>query len=230
MKPLSKSSILSYEHCPYAYYLQKIKRLVPKVVPKALIKGSKVHDLMDTFYDIKGETVREKAKVLCAKKDAQEYHAPIKNFIKFNEKLEKQKYEINPILRESKLIDYKNNIIGIIDCVHKTKDKLILLDYKTGKKHSLKKYRFELALYAHLLEVTKNITVTHWGILFVDHSPIPVIEPISRVEMLEALDKVENVRANILAENFERKPSRLCAWCTCYQNNWCNGKMEEDLK
>lgn len=222
---MSKSAVLCYRQCPYRFYLEYIKKVPRKVIPKALKKGSEVHDLMDKFYDTKSTTITEAVKEIKQNPLMTEHKEVMNNFIKFNHEVisEGEDKLIKPLFKEIKMYDHETNISGRVDAIQADGNKLILIDYKTGKEHSLKKFRFELALYTYLFEKQYNQKITHWGIYFVDTDKFKV-EPKDTQEMVNALKEVADVRILVNAEKFDKKPSWLCKWCSSFQSGYCSGK------
>lgn len=222
---MSKSAVLCYRQCPHRFYLEYIKKVSRRVTPKALKKGSEVHDLMDVFYNTKATTITEATKEIKQHPLMKEHKEVMGNFIKFNKEIVSEDTDrlIKPLFKEVRMYDPETNTSGVADAIQKDIDKLILIDYKTGKEHPLNKYRFELALYTYLFEKLHNQKITHWGVYFVDAHKFKV-EPKNEQEMVKALKEVSDVRKLIKAEKFNKNPSRLCRWCSCWENGHCDGR------
>jgi len=226
---LSVSKVTEYEKCPYSYFLTNIKKEKWDVMPIQLKEGIEKHDMF------------EKAVILarCKNKDCtaiaqeikrlpryEQYKNDCNNFIKFCQEIEKKGGNPIPEFVELRMFNKDLNFAGIIDRVDYDDNSILILDYKTGKDHPIKEYYFQLAVYVHLFEQEHNKKVTHWGIFF-SKSGKTVIEHIERKEVEKALERIKVVR-NLIAfsidtNEFPKQPSRLCDWCSWFQNKKCEG-------
>ena len=208
MTRLSKSKILCFSQCPRKYYLQNVEKVKVDKVPEALQKGIEVHSAVE-YYNKNGKWQSE---------IIDKYPDIAKNFIEFFKVFGK------PIESELKIYNEQLGVVGVIDAVYLDNEKLLVLDYKTGKKHPIKDYRFELAIYTKLYEDWKHITIHYWGINFLD-AGVKLIEAVDREEIEKALVKVKETREQIQdcekTGNWEKCESYLCNWCEYRQSGDC---------
>ncbi len=192
---LSKSSIHIYEFCPFRFYLNKVKKIEePGGKPYAMERGIEIHDeLYNAIYR----------------------HQPVK---KFKEIVENTKALLGKLGKYRILLSeytlnafYKDmELIGIVDLLIQSGDRIILIDYKTGKDRGLSHHRFELALYTYILN-QNGIEPTHWGIIFVDYNKI-YIENVKEEIVDRAVGKAYDIYLKIKDGNFN--PNRFnCSYC-----------------
>ena len=202
---MSKSSIHTYEFCPFRYFLTYVKKLnEPKVY--VMERGVNIHDAIYNF-------------LINNKTPPEEYQEQVAFVVATLNKL--KPYKI--LLAEEKLTTEFENIelVGITDLLIQHKDKVILFDYKTGKDRGLQHHRFELALYTFILQ-QNNINPTHWGIMFVDEKKV-YVEPIIGREIQKALGKVYDVYLRVKEKRFA--PTKVnCRFCP-YKDD-CNVFIE----
>lgn len=209
---LSKSKVLCFQQCPYKYFLQNVEKVKIDKIPEQLQKGIEVHKLFEDYNKLCQLGV----------------HMVPDKFSEIMKKFAKH-YEIfgKPIYSELKIYNKQLDIVGVIDAVHLDKDKVLVLDYKTGKKHPLKDYRFELALYAYLYEQETNHSVDFVGIYFADAGEF-VGEKLDRNEIDKVLEKIKDVKEQIQdcekLGKWEKNETYLCNWCEMRQNGFCNGE------
>ena len=222
---MSKSAVLCYRQCPHRFFLEYIKRMPRKITPKALKRGSEVHGLMDSFYDTNATTITEAVKEIKQNPKFEEHKEVMGNFIEANKEVLSEGKDLltKPIFKEIKMYDQETNISGIVDAIQMDGNKIILIDYKTGKEHPLKDYRFELALYTYLFEKEYNQKITHWGIYFADANKFKIEEKDTK-EMVKALKEVADVRALVKEKKFDKKPGWMCKYCSSWENGYCDGK------
>lgn len=223
---LSKSKVLCYENCPFKYkkiYIDKIER---KVEPKALKRGTEIHEMLEDFYKPKTTNIGELKNEIKKHPKFKEHEKSIKSFVKVVEEISTDKKVTKPMFREIKIIDEELNIAGVIDRVDFDGKNKAIIDYKTGKVRPIANYRFELALYAYLFEKEYQQTITHIGVWFVDHQKL-ITEELNRKEIITAIEKVRKVRGEIRKEHFPKTPNRFCKWCEVYQNGFCNMEVEK---
>lgn len=223
---LSKSGVQQYKSCPFSYYLLNVEKLVPEVKPAAMERGSIIHKMFEEFFATPGRTVKEKTNLyLKSNQHLSITNAtPFKNFIFWVYGREKAGKDFMPHMVEKKLYDEENDIVGVVDCVIKNNEEYTLIDFKTGNAHNLADYRFELAVYAHLLKKLKGINVSKWGIFFVDHHKGPVTENVIPEMINACLNTIKEVKEKVLNKNFPKNISGRCSYCMCYMNGWCDGK------
>ena len=225
---LSKSQINNYESCPQKWKLDKIDK-IPQPPSPILERGKEVHAVLEHFYE-GAETVTEAVHNMLDNPLARKHNKEIKNFIEFNKRLSSDgETLLHPVMIEEYLKDKELNISGFVDAVYvNERDETLVLDYKTGKLRPLSHHRFELALYARMVELNKGVVPTHWGIYFVDHDVLKT-ERVKEDEVYKAMAKVHEVRSKINAKEFPRRPKYPCTWCPYYKTH-CPGGGKWEVK
>lgn len=223
---LSKSSIGTYESCPWQWKLLKIDKLKPRMMP-ALMNGIKVHNICENFY--KGVTTLDEAIDKFSQNEfVSTNFEKFKNFIQFNKQLSTEgKLLRKPLMNETRFRNEELNISGVVDVVFKDDSgNVIILDWKTGKTRGVEHHRFELALYYLLIKGAQpNLNITHWGIFFLDELDIEQAfqkEKVNMKEVEKAIKKVENTRKRIQLREFPKKSKYGCQYCGFYKNG-CEG-------
>lgn len=207
MRVLSKSQANLFMDCPYKWkkcYVDKI-RSEPSVHQA---RGIRIHEKIENFYK----------KMLPDDE--------LKNFIKHElDRMNKliasgkaEKKYFLPLFQELKMQNDELGIKGIVDAVYinPDDDKLIVMDWKTGKyyKNNFDDYRFELALYSELL---RNSDITdeapgYWGIYFSDADEL-FFEKIEQKYIDKMYEKLDEVRKGIESEDYKPKKNKWCYFC-----------------
>lgn len=169
---LSKSAVNSFLKCRREFkyaYIDKIEQ-----EPNEYMQlGTDVHQIAEDFIKkggIYSDDYRQKLQEL-----ADEYGSEFDLDIHLNHladffedvfQNEKMHYEV--FCAEEFLYDKEHNFSGLCDLVVRDENNdLIIIDYKTGKSGSIKKYRLELTYYKMLLEAKyPNVDVISAGIFF----------------------------------------------------------------
>ena len=206
-RTLSKSQVNLFLDCPYKWkkvYINKI-RSKPSLAQQ---RGIDIHSKIEKFYrDPKPD------------KD-------LKNFIKFElqrvknmikEKKFDKKY-FYPIFQELKMQNEEIGLKGICDAVfiNPKDDKLIVIDWKTGKYYpkDFDKYRFELAVYAELLKHSDKTdeVPAYWGIYFSDADKL-FFEKIDQKYIDKMYETVEEARKGMESGDYFPKKNKWCWFC-----------------
>lgn len=195
LEHLSKSSIKNYIECPFKFYCQNLVGITG-VKPYAFVKGNEIHD-----------TLHE---AIVFKKQVKDFPQQV-NFVKsVFKKLEPWSLVVAEKRLNATYIDLK--LVGLMDIVVKTVgDRIIILDYKSGKEYPFSGYRFELGIYYYILK-QNGIIATHWGIIFTDQN-IVKIEPVKLDKVNESIAKAYQVWTEINDKKFDRKISTKCNYC-----------------
>lgn len=207
MKILNKSQANLYIQCPYKWkkvYIDEVQS-IPSPAQK---RGTNIHNKIENFYkNPKADT-------------------DLKHFIKFEIKRIKDmiaaekfhhKYFF-PLFQELKLLNEEIGLKGTCDAVYinPKDDKLIIVDWKTGKYYPDKfdDYRFELAVYAELVKHSGKVDEepAYWGIYFVDQDKL-FFEKIDKKYINKMYETMEEVRKGIKEENHEPKKNQWCYFC-----------------
>ena len=150
---LSKSKINDYLQCPRKFryrYIDEIK--VPQNIYFKM--GSDVHQIAEDFINIwKRDNSIDILKTLL------ELEAPYEGDYKrhcihmasfFTEKLIDEEYDV--FSAEEYLLSERYNFSGLADIVLEKDGELTVIDYKSGRSHTVKKYVTELCYYKMLIE------------------------------------------------------------------------------
>ena len=210
---LSKSQANLFIQCPYKWkrvYVDNIRSLPSP----AQERGIKIHEKIEKFYKnmkpdedlkhfIRFELQRAKDLFKSGKKDMKYFY---------------------PLFQELKMKNEEIGLKGIVDAVYinPDDDKLIIIDWKTGKfyRNKFDDYRFELAVYAELLAHSGKVDEApgYWGIYFVDQDKL-FFEKINKDYITKMYETMKKVREGI--KNGEYKPKRNI-WCRyCQFKNEC---------
>ncbi|MDP3013528.1 MAG: PD-(D/E)XK nuclease family protein [Candidatus Subteraquimicrobiales bacterium] len=235
---MSKSRVLNYINCPQKFeydYIFDMRFMDDEPEEGSpLRKGSELHKIFEDYYTI------EEAKNLptasgtdyvpliydlliqhpFAKKEdpelREEYFDHLANFAEYNasEIVNKGIENYIPAGTELDLYDKCLDFQGIIDRVEEKSDgTYTLIDYKTGRPGTLKKYWLELVLYKVLFEKATKKRVTEVGIWFSKNGKLRVTKDISLEDDTWALRILSNVRQEIDSGLFPKKRSFLCRYC-----------------
>jgi CRISPR-associated protein Cas4 len=233
---MSKSRILNYIQCGYRFkldYIFDLRRFSPEPEEGSpLKKGTELHQIFEDYYNmeeaknLKVGDLDEIYNLLLAHPLAQkenpelqqEYYEHLEHFASYNvhEIEEKGLKEYIPPARELDLYNKELDFQGIIDRVEKTSNGYDVIDYKTGKPGTLKKYILELALYKILFERSTGEKVNEVGIYFSKNNKLRLMV-IEEEDEKKALQTMADVREAIDAEYFPKRPSYLCKFC-----DYCN--------
>ena len=207
MTTISKSQANLFLQCPQKWkkcYIDKI-RSAPSIHQ---IRGIKIHAKIENFY-----------KKMSPDPD-------LKNFVNFEIRRIKdmakigknQKKYILPLFQELKMQSEEIGLKGICDAVYinPEDDKLIVIDWKTGKYYPNKfdDYRFELAVYAELLKHSGKVDEApgYWGIYFTDQDKL-FFEKIDQKYIDDMYKTMAEVKKGIESGNYPPKKNKWCWFC-----------------
>ncbi|MCW3134509.1 MAG: PD-(D/E)XK nuclease family protein [Methanophagales archaeon] len=211
-KYLRKSTINTYLQCPMKLLLHAA---FPNISPSNVMKRgtefhNQAHKFFDKFKEGKKYTYNSFRKLM---PPGEMYD----NFIEW----EWDRYDegrnkyFMPVLRERWIISRRLRLKGTVDRVEQLDENhFCVVEYKTGKVHSLSMYRRELCIYMLILNDIKILKgpVTHLKCLWVDQKKF-LFEKIHPASVKATKRAIEQVRKGIDARKFPKKPSMLCAWC-----------------
>jgi len=190
---LSKSSIKEMLQCGFKFYNHQL-RSIRGPTPYYFTRGSGMHDTLH-------ESIVEG-------KDTVEYREQV-NYVKaVMRKL--QPYSV--VVAEKRMEAYFQDLklVGLMDLVVRSGDKVIILDYKSGSERPFRNYRFELAIYKYILQ-ENGVEATHWGIIFPDKKTVKV-EAVKQDEVDKALAKAYQAWLDVENRRFERN-LKACRFC-----------------
>ncbi len=237
MRPLSYSSISTYEQCPLKWKLHYIDR-IPEEPKPYFTFGTVMHDVMEYFYvekengKIKGPRfsappLNELLSYYASIWSSEGYESPEQeeNYRKLGEKIiEEYRREHSenftmPIATEHYfMMDVGGvKVRGYIDRVDKLgPDSVAILDYKTSKNPFSLPYverSEQLALYQMAFEELHNKRVERLSLYHL-RSNMDFSVGRRPKEMIDSLrDKIIRTAEAIEREEFEPKRSALCAYC-----------------
>lgn len=226
---MSKSKINSFLHCRRQFKYQYIDK-IPQKESDAMLLGTDVHEIAEQFIKTGGIHSKDYSKTIqsLAKKQNSKYDIQVhlKNLTKFFEDVFHQtdmKYEVFSC--EDYLYDEKHNFSGLADLVVRDENNdVIIIDYKTGRSGSIKKYRLELCYYRMLLESKyPNIDIIAAGIFFTKDGKYRFLNFVETQEKgayctdnayHAALDLIDFVRNEINHNRLQPKQQYLCKYCS----------------
>lgn len=225
---LSKSAVNSFLKCRREYkyaYVDKIEQ-----PPNDFMQlGTDVHDIAEQFIKtggISSENYREKLDELAKKVNSKfDLTIHLDNLSKFFEDVfqnEKMSYEV--FCCEEYLYDEEHDFSGLCDLVVRDEhNDVVIIDYKTGRSGSIKKYRLELCYYKMLLEYKyPNINIIAAGIFFTKDGKYRFLNFADNVDKgahctqkdyQAALDLLDFVREETKAQRFHPNKQYICQYC-----------------
>lgn len=225
---LSKSKVNSFLKCRREFKYRYIDK-IEEEPNDAMQLGIDVHQIAEDFIKkggIHSDNYREKLQEL-----ADEYGSTydlkihLDNLAIFFEDVfqnEKMHYEVFSV--EDYIHDKEHDFSGLADLVVRDENNdVIIIDYKTGKSGSIKKYRLELLYYKILLESKyPNIDIISAGIFFTKDGGARFLNFVecqdkgaycTEKDYKAALDLLDFVRKEINAERFQPTEQYLCKYC-----------------
>lgn len=169
---LSKSKIDTFLQCRRQFRYQYIDN-VEQLPNDAMKLGTDVHQIAEDFVKKGGiytdnyrETLQKLADDLNSDYDLKIHLDNLATFFEDIFQNEQMQYEV--FCCEEYLYDKEHNFSGLADLVVKDEnDDIIIIDYKTGRSGSIKKYRLQLCYYRMLLESKyPNVNIISAGIYF----------------------------------------------------------------
>ena len=168
---LSKSKIDCLMSCPLKFkyqYIDKIK--TTNESPAFLGEGQDLHELFEkTYSEMRGkeltpENLKKTIKNLALTYKVEHRKIDLLNWYNFNVDLIK-KTKFFPEMTEKFVASKEMQMRGIIDCVRENGNKVIMIDYKTGKDNGIAPHRFQHAIYKTLYEIMfpNKKKITHWS-------------------------------------------------------------------
>lgn len=225
---LSKSAVNSFLKCPREFkyaYVDKIKQ-----EPNEYMQlGTDVHEIAERFIKeggISSNNYREKldeiAKEVNSEFDLDVHLDSLAYF--FEEVFQNEKMEYKVFSVEEYLYDEEHNFSGLCDLVVRDENNdVIIIDYKTGRSGSIKKYRLELCYYKMLLESKyPNIDIISAGIFFTKDSKFRFINFVecqekgafcTEKDCQAALDLLDFIREEVKAQRFNPNKQFICKYC-----------------
>ena len=247
---LSKSKVTTYEKCPLSYKFGYIDKVGGGNIYTQI--GSDVHDFIELLFEViepqsDGSFLNVSKLPIAPNEDYK------RNVILFEHERWKRILDKGlddsyffPVYCENKYYIDDNEIVGIVDRVHKChKDDMfapkhpefkdgayVIVENKTGKfsKQKASDYEEELLWYRYILRETQKIDM-RWGCIYFPLTNkchyIDLNEPKFSIDKLK--EKITLVRGLINDSVFIPKPEPdKCFWC--FYNDICIFKAEKDNK
>ena len=225
---LSKSAVNSFLKCPREFkyaYVDKIKQEPNKYMQL----GTDVHEIAERFIKnggISSENYREKLNEIAEEVDSEfdlDIHLDALAYF-FEEVFQNEKMDYQVFSVEEYLYDEEHNFSGLCDLVVRDENNdVIIIDYKTGRSGSIKKYRLELCYYKMLLEAKyPNIDIISAGIFFTKDKKFRFINFVecqekgafcTEKDCQAALDLLDFIREEVKAERFNPNRQFICKYC-----------------
>ena len=225
---LSKSAVNSFLKCRREFkynYIDKIEQQ-----PNEYMKlGTDVHEIAEKFIKeggISSDNYREKLNEIAEKVESEfDLTIHLDNLSKFFEDVfqnEKMSYEV--FCCEEYIHDKEHDFSGLCDLVVRDEhNDIIIIDYKTGRSGSIKKYRLELCYYKMLLESKyPNIDIIAAGIFFTKDGKYRFLNFADNVDKgahctekdcKASIELLDFIREEVDANRFHPNKQFLCKYC-----------------
>lgn len=207
----SYSRLSCYKQCPLKYKYHYIDKIEVKTERAALIKGSKIHSILENI-----ETFEYNPQA--------EHHNIVNNFAKSEigseilsrPSIREHCIKLNENLEADDSLTKKTaRMIGYIDRVNTTENGVDLIDYKTGKYKDMRWQDFEqLGIYGiYMFSKFPQLNELNLRYVYVEHAKenTKVLtreeSDIKKITLKAELDAIEN------QTHFAPKKQVLCDWC-----------------
>ena len=225
---LSKSAVNSFLKCRREFkyaYIDKIEQ-----EPNEYMElGTDVHEIAERFVKnggIHADDYRQKldeiAEDVGSRFDLTIHLNHLADF--FEEVFHNTDMDYKVFCAEEYLFDEEHNFSGLCDLVVRDENNdIIIIDYKTGRSGSIKKYRLELIYYKMLLESKyPNANIFSAGIYFTKDGKFRFINFVeeqdkgaycTQKDYEAALDLLDFVRKEVEAQRFQPNRQFICKYC-----------------
>ena len=225
---LSKSAVNSFLKCRREFkyaYIDKIEQQPND----AMQLGTDLHEIAERFVKnggISSENYRAKLDEISNEINSQyDLTIHLNHLAEFFEEVFHNidmKYEV--FCAEEYLYDEKYNFSGLCDLVVRDENNdIIIIDYKTGRSGSIKKYRLELCYYKMLIESKyPNVEVISAGIFFTKDGKFRFINFVecqekgafcTEKDCQSALDLLDFIREEVEQNRLYPTKQFLCKYC-----------------
>jgi len=223
-KRLSKSKLNTFITCPKQYWFSQYFPQKAEIVP-AMVRGSELHDLFEEVYKVPH---LDKSKLLATfntLKNGPKYEKEVTKFIKWLDELG----IVKPESVEEKIYNKEDDVVIKYDRIDFDGDTRILWDYKSGRVHPVKDFKFELGLYALFYQKEHKKPIHFVGIYFIDSGTYDLIKVDKQLlqevyttflENKELIKDYQNLNVWPAKKNWKCK---WCRWkddCEVYNKKW----------
>ena len=227
---LSKSSINSFLKCRREFKYQYIDE-IQNEPNEAMQLGTAVHEIAEAFVDnidMNGDFYQQMDAIYQSYDTDFDLSKHLLNLSIFFDLLFHDEdtvggYKI--FSTEEYIHDKEHDFSGLADLVLEDEDgNLIVIDYKTGKARSIKKYRLELCYYKMLIEYKyPDKEVTTAGIVFTKDAGMRFLNfkeeqnkgsYVTQEDYEAAIKLIDFVRKEIDENRFYPQPQFLCKYCS----------------
>lgn len=225
---LSKSAVNSFIKCRREFkysYIDKIEQEPNEY----MALGTDVHEIAERFIKeggINSEDYREKLNEIANSVNSRfDLEVHLDNLADFFTEVfcnPGMHYEVFSV--EEYLYDKKHDFSGLCDLVVRDENNdIIIIDYKTGRSGSIKKYRLELLYYKMLIESKyPNVDVISAGIFFTKDGKFRFINFVecqekgaycTQKDYQAALDLLDFIRKEVKAQRLYPNRQFICKYC-----------------
>lgn len=226
---LSKSKVNSFLKCRREFKYQYIDE-IEQEPNDAMQLGTDVHQIAEDFIKkggIGSEDYRQKLQELAdaygSQYDLKIHLDHLSEF--FNDIFKNGDMHYQVFSSEEYLYDKEHDMSGLADLVVRDENNdIVIIDYKTGKSNSIKKYRLELCYYKMLLESKyPNINIIAAGIFFTKDGKARFLNFAEDVDKgayctdkdcQAAIDLLDFIRKEIDAGRLGPNRQFLCKYCS----------------
>lgn len=226
---LSKSKVNSFLKCRREFKYQYIDE-IEQEPNDAMQLGTDVHQIAEDFIKkggISSEDYRQKLQELAdaygSEYDLKIHLDHLAEF--FNDVFKNGDMHYQVFSSEEYLYDKDHDMSGLADLVVRDENNdIVIIDYKTGKSNSIKKYRLELCYYKMLLESKyPNINIIAAGIFFTKDGKARFLNFAEDVDKgayctdkdcQAAIDLLDFIRKEIDAGRLGPNRQFLCKYCS----------------
>lgn len=229
MRPLSHSSISLYLECPQKYKFKYIDKLPEK--PKSFFSfGRSVHSALEFFYNVTALPAPTLEQVLAHYKEnwvreGYKSEEEEKQYLAEGDRILRDFYKkhitefVPPFFAEYRF-DLKVDgvpVTGFVDRIDKVgKDRIAIIDYKTGKAFGGDRVRTDAQLTMYQMACEELLGLQVESLTFYHLNSLTPVkgEPHSQEQVRELKTRIVTVADSIESGLFEPKPEeRKCQWC-----------------
>jgi len=232
--PYSFSKISSFQHCPMKFKLNYIDKIRIPTENIALEKGKFLHHIIENvIMDFRPPEFKFE---LATEEQQRDFVIKLKDFMRsdcykeyyaLEHKETERGFSIDFDGVNIKAGDYNNHslIRGFIDFISKNGNKLLIVDWKSGKyKEDIN--QLQVAIYALWGFLTFDVDIIECEFCFIEHSKKVTV----KFERNDINKLIKDIFSEIMyiekAQSFKKKPSALCDWCDYKKQGYCDGEFD----